>query len=139
MAAPAAEPGTASQPPQPTAAIEVAAPRVVDSAAPPPEHVDAVAHHAPEPPAPRPTPVPTVIEAAPIAVPELRAVSALPPVALELPPDSGLVLVETTHRAQSESADEPPPGPRRARRARAVLIDEPLQLVETRKESPPAN
>jgi len=69
-----------------------------------------------------------------------RPMVDLPPVTLELPPDSGLVLVETSHPADAVPEIEPQPatGPRRARRPRAQLADEPLQIVETRKESPPA-
>jgi hypothetical protein len=68
-----------------------------------------------------------------------RSVAELPPVTLELPPDSGLVLVETSHRVEAALEVEPPPaaGPRRARRPRVQLADEPLQIVETRKDVPP--
>jgi len=66
----------------------------------------------------------------------------LPPVALTLPPDSGLVLVETSHRGTtvpSEPEPQLPAGPRRARKPRVVVPEEPLQIVETRKEQQPAN
>jgi len=70
-----------------------------------------------------------------------RAVPDLPPVTLELPPESDLVLVETSHRAEAAPEAEPPlpAGPRRARRPRAQLAEEPLQIVETRKDAPPPN
>jgi hypothetical protein len=67
-----------------------------------------------------------------------RVIPDLPPVALSLPPDSGLVLVETSHKAEHAAEPELTDGPRRARRARVQLADEPLQIVETRKEQPPA-
>jgi len=59
----------------------------------------------------------------------------LPPVALTLPPDSDLVLVETTHHAP---AAEPEPSesmrPRRVRPPRVTIASEPLEIVETRKD-----
>jgi hypothetical protein len=56
------------------------------------------------------------------------------------PPDSGLELVETRHHAPAPGADEAEaPRPKRVRPPRAQVADEPLQIVETRKEpSPPA-
>jgi hypothetical protein len=65
----------------------------------------------------------------------------LQPVTLSVPSDSGLVLVETssTAAAAPEPETEVPAGPRRARRPRTQLPDEPLQIVETRKDQPPAN
>ncbi len=52
---------------------------------------------------------------------------------LTLPTDSDLVLVET--RFSAPPADEQPPEAprRRVRAARAAILDEPLQIVETRK------
>jgi len=80
---------------------------------------------------PRPDPV---VAAAP------KLIAELPPVTLSLPPDSGLVLVETSHPAALAPKPEPelPAGPRRARRSRTQLADEPLQIIETRKDQPPA-
>jgi len=106
----------------------------------------AVAVEVPAPPAPPEMPqhpaesiaIPTA--AASVApVPVEPRVPPLPPVTLELPPDSDLVLVETTHPAESALDEEPeiPAGQRRARRQRAQIIEEPLQMVETRKDSPP--
>jgi len=57
---------------------------------------------------------------------------------LALPPNSDLVLVETSHKSDSVQEQESPAGPRRTRRPRAQLADEPLQIVETRKDQPPA-
>ena len=75
------------------------------------------------------------------AVAAARLIPDLPPVMLSLPPDSGLVLVETSHRDTAAPEPEPqlPAGPRRARKPRAPVPEEPLQIVETRKEQPPAN
>jgi hypothetical protein len=78
-------------------------------------------------------PAPATPVSRPAPLPEL------PPVALTLPAESGLVLVETTHKAEYVPEEESPAGPRRARRPRAQLPDEPLQIVETRKDQPPAS
>jgi hypothetical protein len=77
-------------------------------------------------------------EAAPAEAAIFHPGPDLEPVTLRLPPDSELVLVETTHRAEPQPQDEPMPEPRRARRPRAVSTEEPLQMVETRKDAPPA-
>ena len=72
-----------------------------------------------------------------------RAVPELPKVSLELPPDSGLVLIETAPErvavsASTETAE--PPRPRRIRPTRVQAHEEPLQLVETvhKDPTPPA-
>ncbi len=64
---------------------------------------------------------------------------ALPPVSMSLPADSGLELVETRSKGTfvPEPEAEAPAGPRRVRPPRVVIPDEPLQIVETRKEGPP--
>jgi hypothetical protein len=83
----------------------------------------------PEPqPAPRPV-------AAPRLIPEL------PPVSLALPPDSGLELVETKFKSLPAAEAEPatPSGPRRVRPPKAVIAEEPLQIVETQPTQPPAS
>ncbi len=70
-----------------------------------------------------------------------RAAPETPRISLELPPDSGLVLIETRHeRLATAAADEAAESPRqrRARPPRVQIADEPLQLVETQKEPPPA-
>jgi hypothetical protein len=55
-----------------------------------------------------------------------------------LPVTSDLVMVET--RLSAQVADQPdaiaPPRPRRERRPSVVVSDEPLQMVETRKDQP---
>ena len=53
-----------------------------------------------------------------------------------LPPESGLELVETRF-APAPVVDDAPPPPRRVRPPRVVLDEQPLQFVETRKDSPP--
>jgi hypothetical protein len=58
---------------------------------------------------------------------------------MELPPESGLVLVETAReRSDAIVTEQEPEQPRqrRQRPARQQLADEPLQLVETHKEPP---
>jgi hypothetical protein len=92
-----------------------------------------VAHAAPPGPASR----------ASIDRPEVGLIAShaieLPRVSMELPADSGLVLVETAReRVASEPVEEPEqPRPRRQRAARPQLPDEPLQMVETHKEPTP--
>ena len=63
---------------------------------------------------------------------------ALPKISLELPPDSGLVLVETVHHeAQAPMSAEPEtPRPRRVRPPRVDVAEGPLQLVETAHKEP---
>jgi hypothetical protein len=71
-----------------------------------------------------------------------RAIPELPKVSLELPPDSGLVLIETARERVliSESSEPAEPSPRRVRPTRAETREEPLQLVETvhKDPTPPA-
>jgi hypothetical protein len=60
---------------------------------------------------------------------------------LTLPADSNLELVETRFKAVAvpESEPERPAGPRRVRPPRVEVVEEPLQIVETRRdEQPPA-
>ncbi|MFO1284273.1 MAG: Rne/Rng family ribonuclease [Burkholderiales bacterium] len=57
-----------------------------------------------------------------------------------LPPDSGLVLIETDRGRAVDAAqavESEPPRPRRVRPPRAEVRDEPLEFVETRKDTPP--
>jgi len=127
------------------------APRAIDAGDIPvmaPDHA-AVAHAAPPtavaqvhepayaPPAAREAVTPRSTPA-PVATAQQQL--DLPPVSLTLPPDSDLVLVETTHHVP---APEPEPGesmrPRRVRPPRVAIASEPLEIVETRKdESSPA-
>jgi hypothetical protein len=72
-----------------------------------------------------------------------RAMPELPKVSLELPPDSGLVLIETAReRVVIAESSEPaePSRPRRVRPTRVQAREEPLQLVETvhKDSTPPA-
>jgi hypothetical protein len=60
----------------------------------------------------------------------------VPPIAAVLPPESGLELVETRF-APAPVVDDTPPPPRRVRPPRVVLDEQPLQFVETRKDSSP--
>jgi hypothetical protein len=67
-----------------------------------------------------------------------RPVVDVPPISSTLPPDSGLEIVETRFRPVPEPEPEPvPTGPRRVRPPRVTIPDEPLQIVETRKDATP--
>jgi ribonuclease E len=78
--------------------------------------------------------------AAPLAEPEPglpHNAPEIPRVSLELPPESGLVLVETSHAAPAGEAQAEPARPRRVRPPRTAVADEPLQMVETEHKEPP--
>jgi len=84
------------------------------------------------------------IQPAPVSISEPALPSNapdIPRVSLELPPESDLVLVETSHMRVVTEAEEPEmPRRGRVRAPRAEVLDEPLEMVETtRKDSiPPA-
>ena len=63
----------------------------------------------------------------------------IPRVSLQLPLESDLVLVETTRERAPEALEEEPQMHRRGRvrPPRTEMRDEPLQMVETHKESSP--
>ncbi|HVS56442.1 MAG TPA: hypothetical protein VHJ55_09320, partial [Casimicrobiaceae bacterium] len=66
---------------------------------------------------------------------------APPKISLELPADSALVMVETSHQnAQTPMSEEPEapeaPRPRRVRPPRIDVTEGPLQLVETAHKEP---
>jgi ribonuclease E len=68
-----------------------------------------------------------------------RDMPDLPKVSLELPPDSGLVLIETARERVAAAESSKPveqPRPRRVRPTRAEVRDEPLQLIETAHKDP---
>jgi ribonuclease E len=72
------------------------------------------------------------------SVRQARPVVDVPPISSTLPPDSGLEIVETRFRPAPEAEPEPvPSGPRRVRPPRVTIPDEPLQIVETRKDATP--
>jgi hypothetical protein len=62
----------------------------------------------------------------------------LPTVSLTLPAGSDLVLVETSHPAPLVEEEPELVRPRRVRPPRVEIANEPLELVETRKDSTPA-
>ncbi len=82
------------------------------------------------------------VESIPIAVKPIESLrppaQPLPVIASTLPADSGLELVETRF-AQPAPADElqEPARPKRVRPPRAEAASEPLEIIETRKESLP--
>jgi ribonuclease E len=69
-----------------------------------------------------------------------RNAPEIPKVSLELPPESGLILVETSHAAPQGTDEPETPRPRRVRPPRVQVADEPLQMVETthKDSAPPA-
>ncbi len=70
-----------------------------------------------------------------------RPVSEVPRVSLQLPADSGLILIETVRERVfdlSASDELEAPRPRRQRPPRVAAAEEPLQLVETQKKDPPS-
>lgn len=73
---------------------------------------------------------PAPIQDAPPPAPQL------PRITMELPPDSGLVLVETSHAAPPAGDEAEPQRPRRVRPPRPAVVDEPLQMVETVQKDP---
>ncbi len=77
------------------------------------------------------------VEAKPVEV--ARAPSPPPaPIALTLPADSGLELVETRFSAPTPADDAADaPRPKRVRPPRVEAASEPLEIIETRKDSPP--
>ena len=116
----------AEKPVQPTESADLGAAPSLSSAVPPPL-----------------TPVVDIQPApASIAEPALpRNAPEIPRVSLELPPESDLVLVETSHErvaAEAEQSEIPRRG--RVRPPRVEVVDERLEMVETtRKDSiPPA-
>ena len=81
---------------------------------------------------------PVVVPAPPVP---LAPIASAPPVPYALPAESGLELVETDRaRAAPRSASEEAETsrPRRVRPPKVELRDEPLEIIETRKEAPPA-
>ena len=112
-----------------------AAPQLEKSALQPAPTAMAEAPTATTPPVAAPT-LPAVEVAAPVAP---RPPQQLPLVAMTLPPNSGLELVETRFKP-AQAVDEQPaaPAPRRIRPPKPAVVDEPLQIVETRRDTPPA-
>ena len=67
----------------------------------------------------------------------VRNAPEIPRVSLELPPDSDLVLVETSHAGAAPLEEEPAlPRARRVRPPRVEVSEEPLQMVETTRKDP---
>jgi hypothetical protein len=103
-----------------------------------PAHTEPVAHATVAAPVAPPPPPRIEPAAPPKPAPVFHEIPELPPIALTLPPESGLELVETKHPAPALPEVEPdvPKGPRRVRPPKVQIADEPLQLVETQKGSP---
>ena len=123
------------------------------SAEAPPAHVPArpaPVHAEPEARPVRQEPERVVETSAPVAPPPMPAippvvsavpVASAPPVRYTLPADSGLELVETDRARAAPrpaSAETEAPRQRRVRPPKVELHDEPLEIIETRKDAPPA-
>lgn len=81
-------------------------------------------------------PVPEAVAPAPARTPTPVLVPSIP---LALPPDSDLVLVETSRHAPTPIIDAiEPPRPKRVRPPKVEVASETLEIVETRKEPPAA-
>jgi len=86
----------------------------------------------------RPAAEPASEHVAPKHAAPVRPIPELPPVALTLPAESGLELVETRFKPSPAAEPEVPTGPRRVRPPKVAIADEPLQMVETtHKDAPP--
>jgi hypothetical protein len=81
---------------------------------------------------------PEPVELLPPAPPVIaRNAPEIPRVSLELPPNSDLVLVETSHAKPTAPEEEPtPPRARRVRPPRVEVAEEPLQMIETTHKDP---
>jgi ribonuclease E len=81
---------------------------------------------------------PEPVELLPPAPPVIaRNAPEIPRVSLELPPNSDLVLVETSHAKPTAPEEEPTPPPaRRVRPPRVEVAEEPLQMIETTHKDP---
>jgi len=103
-----------------------------------------VAPEVADPPAERATPPMTIatreVIDAPRVDPTPRSMAEPATTApLALPPNSDLVMVETRFAPPAVETEAPvAPRPRRERRSSASAPDEPLQMVETRKDQPSA-
>jgi ribonuclease E len=86
-------------------------------------------------PVAEPTIAPPVRPVEPVHVALRPPMPELPPIALTLPADSDLVLVETSHHAPVPIEETPTPRQKRVRPTRVETASEPLEIVETRKES----
>jgi ribonuclease E len=123
--------------PPPTHFVEIKLPPVVTGEAPRPAlPEESIAETMATTPGTEPAPTPTVAPTA--ALEAAHPAHALPKISLELPPDSNLVLVETSHqKAQTPMPEEPEaPRPRRVRPPRVEVTEGPLQLVETAHKEP---
>ncbi|HUH94447.1 MAG TPA: Rne/Rng family ribonuclease [Casimicrobiaceae bacterium] len=125
-----AEVAPAAAPAHPEPERSAPAGDALERSTPPP----AAAAHVAEPSAEHDEPTAPPREAEPALPPNAPEI---PRVSLELPPESGLVLVETSHAAPSAEGEPEPARPRRVRPPRTTAADEPLQMVETQHKEPP--
>ena len=123
--------------PPPTHFVEIKLPEAARER--PAEPLKSAAHEDAASSQAEPSPVATAqATTAPVAAtPAARPAPVLPPISLELPPDSNLVLVETARHVPVAASEEPEATrPRRMRPPRVEIKEEPLQLVETAHKGP---
>ena len=134
------EPRPPREPRQPREAREPRPPREPSDApmpqmapvAPEPTHVAATSRSDDAPAVVPPDPI------RPVEAPRVPSPHPLPAIALALPPDSGLELVETRFSAPLPADETPePPRPKRVRPPRVEVATEPLEIIETIKAPPP--
>jgi len=79
------------------------------------------------------------VRAQPAAAPSRpRNLPDIPPITLALPLESGLELVQTSARPpEPEEEPAPAPRPKRVRPPKPAIAEEPLQIIETRREDVP--
>ena len=111
--------------------------------APIPPHRADVVENEPRRPLDESTPIAFVESVlTPTAPARPRNLPDIPPVSLALPPGSELELVQTREHVAAPVADEPAemPRPKRVRPPRVESVSEPLELIETHKDTnPPAH
>ena len=133
--------------PQPTPSAEP----LTSGAEVPTHHPEPASHPPPADALERPSPAPAAETPTQEAIAHIEAAIAprepenalprnapeIPRVSLELPADSGLVLIETSHSAPLTEGEPEAVRPRRMRPPKAAASEEPLQMVETTHKDPP--
>lgn len=79
------------------------------------------------------------VHEAPATLESIKKPAPKPAIELKLAADSSLEMIETRPREPVDATESSEPRQRRARPPRAVVADEPLQIVETRREGDSAD